>query len=403
LDEAEGATGGDAARAPRGPAWGNTVTGLQLYLDFVVFAFGAVIGSFLNVCVHRMPRNESIVSPPSHCPHCNHRIRWIDNIPLVSYLLLGGKCRNCGAKISPRYFLVELLTAMLFLLMWLRLTQWGQPLQGIAFLKGPVYWMIIAGLIVATFIDFEHLIIPNEITIGGAVVGFICSVLIPPLQHTESHAVATLRSLLGILAGGLVLFAIAEFGKLLFGRLRVPLPPGATITISDAKLKFPNEEIDWPDLFFRASDKVRFQAATIKFADKEFHNAAVIIREDSIAVNGSKYLLADIGPIEATTNEIVLPREAMGFGDVKLLAAIGAFLGWQATVFSIFLSSFVGSFVGLTLIALGRKNLQGRIPYGPYIALGALVWLFAQDQLLAIMTTYVGNMKEMLTFIFRRG
>lgn len=380
------------------------MTGLQLYLDFVVFTFGAVIGSFLNVCVHRMPRDESIVSPPSHCPHCNQRIRWADNIPLVSYLLLGGRCRNCAAKISPRYFLVELLTATLFLLMWLRLTQWDkQPLQGIEFLKGPVYWMIIAGLIVATFIDFEHLIIPNEITLGGVVVGFICSVLVPPLQHTQSHAIAALRSFLGILAGGLVLFAIAEFGKLLFGRLRVPLPPGTVIMISDGKLKLPSEEIDWPDLFFRNSDKVRVQAASIKFADKEFHDAAVIIREDSIAVNGTKYLLADIGPIEVTANEIVIPREAMGFGDVKLLAAIGAFLGWQATVFSIFLSSFAGSIVGLTLIVLGKKNLQGRIPYGPYIALGALVWLFAQDQLLAIMATYVGNMKDMLTFMFRRG
>jgi leader peptidase (prepilin peptidase) / N-methyltransferase len=404
LDETEGAIGGHAARAPHGPAWGNIMTGLQLYLDFIVFMFGAVIGSFLNVCIHRMPRDESIVSPPSHCPHCNHRIRWIDNVPLVSYLALRGKCRYCSVKISPRYFLVELLTAVLYLLMWLKLTQWDPtPVRGIYFLKGPVYWLLIAGLIVATFIDFEHYIIPNEITIGGVVVGFICSVLVPPLQHTRSHAVAALWSFVGILAGGLVLFAIAEFGKLLFGRLRVPLPLGTAITISDGKLRLPDEEIDWPDLFFRDSDKVRFQAATIKFADKEFHDATVIVREDSIVVNGAKHLLADIGSIEATTNEIVIPREAMGFGDVKLLAAIGAFLGWQATVFSIFLSSLAGSIVGVTLIVLGKKNLQGRIPYGPYIALGALVWLFAQDQLLAIMATYVGSMKDMLTLIIRRG
>lgn len=118
---------------------------LRLYLDFVVFAFGAVIGSFLNVCVHRMPLEQSIVTPPSHCPHCNERIRWVDNIPLVSYLALRGKCRTCGARISPRYFLVELLTAVLFLLMWLKLTEWDHPpVQGIYFLKGPIYWMVIA-------------------------------------------------------------------------------------------------------------------------------------------------------------------------------------------------------------------------------------------------------------------
>src|SRR5579862_3389337 len=237
-----------------------------------------------------MPLDQSIVTPPSHCPHCNKRIRWIDNIPLLSFLALRGKCRQCGAKISSRYFFVELLTATLFLLMWLKLTQWEHPpVHGIDFLKGPIYWMIIAGLIVATFIDFEHLIIPNGITIGGVVVGFVCCVLIPPLQHTTSHAEAALRSFQGILTGGLVLFAIAEFGKLLFGRLRVPLPSGTALVITDCKLKLPDEEIDWSDLFFRDTDKIRFHATSMEFAGKVFHDATVIIHQDSIAVNGEKY------------------------------------------------------------------------------------------------------------------
>jgi len=375
-----------------------------VYVDCVVFAFGAVIGSFLNVCVYRMPLDQSIVTPPSHCPHCNQRIRWADNIPLLSYVALRGKCRHCGARISPRYFLLELLTAVLFLLVWLKLTQWNHlPVLGIYLLKGPIYWIVIAGLIVATFIDFEHMIIPNEITLGGIVVGFICSVLVPPIQHTQSHAVAALLSFLGILTGALLLIAIAEFGKLLFGRLRIPLPPGTTITISDRKLRLPDEEIGWPSLFFRSSDKVRFVAASLKFADKEFQGATVIVREDSIAVNGEKYPLPDVGTVEAVVNEVVIPREAMGFGDVKLLAAIGAFLGWQATVFSIFLSSVVGSIVGLVLIALRKRDLQGHIPYGPYIALGAIIWLFAQDPVLAIMAGYIGNVKSILTLIFKRG
>jgi leader peptidase (prepilin peptidase)/N-methyltransferase len=395
------------------------VTGLQLYIDFIVFTFGAVVGSFLNVCIHRLPLDQSIVFPPSHCPHCNQGIRWSDNIPLFSYLALGRKCRNCGAKISSRYFLVELLTAVLFLLMWLKLTQWDNPpVHGIYFLKAPIYWMIIAGLIVATFIDFEHYIIPNEITFGGIIVGLVLSTVYPPLQPDDlltssilklspiaipACGVAFFRSFFGMFVGGMILFSIAEFGKLLFGRLRVPLGADATVVIADGKLKLPEEEVLWPDLFFRESDKIRFTAASLKFGDKQFTDAVVIVMENSIRINGEDYPLADIGTIEAKTNEIVIPREAMGFGDVKLLAGIGALLGWEATVFSIFLSSATGALVGLALIAFGKKDLQGRIPYGPYIALGALVWLFAEDQLLAIMAAYLGNIKDLLTMVFSRG
>ena len=369
---------------------------LHLYLDFVVFAFGAVVGSFLNVCVHRMPRGESIVAPPSHCPHCNERIRWSDNIPLVSYLVLRGKCRHCGTRISSRYFVVELLTGVLFLAIWSQFKEVNPALC-------PIYWLLVAGLIAGSFIDFEHYIIPNELTLGGVVVGFLCSVAVPTLQHTPSHGEATLRSLGGILSGGLVLFLIAELGKLLFGRLRVPLPPDTVVRIADDMLKLPDEEIPWPDLFFRQSDQIRFKAATLKFADKAFTDATVAVREDTFTVNGEQYSLADAGAIEATTNEIVIPREAMGFGDVKLLAGIGAFLGWQSTVFAIFVSSTVGSLVSLALIACGKKEFQSRIPYGPYIALGAIVWIFAQEPLLAIFAAYLRDMKEFLTILISKG
>ena len=275
------------------------MTGLQLYLDFIVFVFGAVVGSFLNVCIHRMPLEQSIVTPPSHCPHCNQRIRWADNIPLFSYLALGRKCRNCGAKISPRYFLVELLTAMLFLLMWLKLTQWDNPPTHSAYylLKAPIYWTVIAGLIVATFIDFEHYIIPNEITFGGIIVGLLLSVAYPPLMDAASIKMSVIRSVLGVLVGGLTLLAVAMVGELIFR------------------------------------------------------------------------------------------KEAMGMGDVKLLAAIGAFFGWESTLFTIFVSSLLGGVIGLILVLGSKKGWQSRIPYGPYIALGALLWMFCGTE---IMKWYLG-------------
>ena len=288
------------------------MTGLQLYIDCVVFAFGAVIGSFLNVCIHRMPLDQSIVTPPSHCPHCHQRIRWIDNIPLVSYLALGGKCRDCGARISPRYFLVELLTAVLFLLMWLKLTQWDKPpVHGIDYLRSPIYWLVIAGLIVATFIDFEHYIIPNEITLGGIVAGLLLSAVYAPLQPMDSvtswmlkfvpagvpaWSVALSRSVFGMLVGGLALLVVAFVGELIFR------------------------------------------------------------------------------------------KEAMGMGDVKFLAAIGAFFGWQSTLFTLLVSSLLGGVIGLALVLGRKKDWQTRIPYGPYIAIGALLWMFCGHQ---IMNWYV--------------
>ena len=342
-------------------------SGLRLYLDFVVFLFGATVGSFLNVCIHRMPRGQSIVSPRSHCPLCNQPIGWRDNIPLLSYIALRGRCRHCHAPITPRYFLVELLTATLFLLVVLKFGwQWTVP----------IYWVLLGGLIAATFIDFEHYIIPNELTYGGMVLGLVFCVIVPSLQHESSHGAAALQSFLGLLCGGLTLFAVAEFGKLAFGKRKVPLPRGTTIKIADYVLSVGEEQVPWDEIFSRDSDKIRFHAASLKFQDKVFENVEVSVSETTIEVNGTPYDLAEVGPIEATTDLVIIPREAMGLGDAKLLAGIGAFLGWKAALFSVFASSAAGGIVSLALILARRKDWQSRIPYGPYIALGAVMWVF---------------------------
>lgn len=334
---------------------------VRLYLDAVVFVFGAVVGSFLNVCIHRLPRNESIVTPPSACPHCHQHIRWYHNIPLVTYLAIRGKCRYCGAAITPRYFIVELLTAVMFLVVWLRFDGW-EPV---------IYWIMFSGLIAATFIDLEHLIIPNGITLGGIVVGVLLSLLRPLPILT-----AWLQSLLGALCGGGVLWLVVEGGKLLFGKQKLALAPGTRIVIANQQVNIEADVWLWENLFCRQSDRITFQAATLKFGDQTFESVAVVISEIKLIVNGQEFDLATIGPIEATSERICLPREAMGFGDVKLLAAIGAFLGWQATLFTVFCSSILGSAVGLSGIAFRRMQWQTRIPYGPYLVVGAVLWVF---------------------------
>ena len=251
----------------------------EVFVAVSVFVFlaGLCIGSFLNVCIWRIPRDESIVWPGSHCPACNHAIAPWDNLPLLSWVFLGGKCRHCRAPISPRYFVVELLTGTLFAGLWL-VHGWT--------LQTPVYLFFTAALILGTFVDFDHLILPDRVTIGGMVAGPILSFAFPALQGQTERLPALVQSLIGLAVGYGLLWLVATIGR------------------------------------------------------------------------------------------AILKREAMGMGDVKLLGAIGACLGWPAVLFTIFVSSLSGTLLGFTLIALGKKELQSKIPYGPHIALAAVLWMF---------------------------
>ncbi len=259
-----------------------------------VFLFGAIVGSFLNVCIYRMPLEQSIAFPGSHCPKCKKPIRWFDNIPFVSYILLGGKCRHCQNRISFRYFLVELLTAGMFLLFYLYR---GFSLQSL------IYVIFTCGLIVATFVDFSHRIIPDEISIGGTVVGFLFSALrglsVNPWAYDYHPA---LDSFLGILAGGGIIFLTGYLFDLFYFKL----------------LKHP--------------------------------------------------------PIQGET-------ESMGGGDVKLLAMIGAFLGWKAALITFFLAPFFGMSVGVVNLLVKKDHL---IPYGPFLSLAALLTVFWEKKILHI-------------------
>ncbi|MFA5059797.1 MAG: prepilin peptidase [Candidatus Omnitrophota bacterium] len=172
-----------------------------------MFILGSMIGSFLNVCIVRMPQERSIVFPRSHCVHCQKQIAWYDNIPFVSYLVLRGKCRFCKKPISFRYFLVEFITAVFFLGFYLYFGLNGQLFA---------YLVLVCGLIVATFVDLEHRIIPDEISVGGMVVGFILSCALPQLHNTNSHLVAMGQSALGILVGGGTIYAMGLLGDLIF-------------------------------------------------------------------------------------------------------------------------------------------------------------------------------------------
>jgi leader peptidase (prepilin peptidase)/N-methyltransferase len=241
----------------------------------VVFALaGLMIGSFLNVCIYRLPRRESIVWPASRCTSCNRPLAWFENVPVIGWLALRGRCRTCGSRISAIYPLVELTTGVVF--------AGGALVYGLS----PLVFVRLAfasALIVLFVIDLQHRILPNVITLPGIAAGFAASLFLPP---------GWLSSLIGIVAGGGILFAIAE----------------------------------------------------------------------------AYYRLRGI--------------EGLGMGDVKMLAMIGAVLGWPLMLLTLVFASFAGSVVGVGLMASGRGGMQAALPFGTFLALGALVAAVAGDPIL---------------------
>lgn len=337
-----------------------------------MFVFGSMVGSFLNVCIYRMPLGLSVVSPPSHCPHCKYSIPWFLNVPLATWLFLRGKCRNCRAPISPRYFLVELLTGVTFLGCWLR---FGDESAWHAL----VYAFFLAGLITATFIDFEHYIIPDELTIGGMAAGVLVATLLPSLHGASVFTEGLVRSVIGLAVGGGLVYAILRAGKLFFGRQRVALAEGTRLVFTESALHLPDQEIPYEDIFYRRSDTVVIEAEQVEMIDRGYQNVSVrlALLGKKLQIGEDEFDPENCRHLEVVTSELVLPREAMGLGDVKFMAAIGAFLGWQATIFSLMVSSMIGAAVGIILIACGKREWSSRLPYGPYIAGAAAIWVFA--------------------------
>jgi len=241
----------------------------------VSVVIGLVVGSFLNVCIHRLPKGEGIVRPPSCCPVCNVPIRWHDNVPLLGFLLLGGRCRSCRSRISWRYPLVETLTASLFLLTVFR---FGLNLRTVLLLA------FICGLIVVTFVDLDYQIIPHAVTLPGIPLGLIGSVVTRDPSPRDAAA--------GMLIGAGLVYLVAVYA------------------------------------------------------------------------------------------EVAFQRESMGGGDVTLLGMIGAFLGWRLALLSFFLAIVAGAACSLALVGARVLSRKDRIPFGPFLALGAVMALFVGDRVI---------------------
>lgn len=246
----------------------------------IAFVIGAIVGSFLNVCISRIPRGESIVKPTSHCPKCMAPIRWYDNIPILSYLILRGKCRNCRHSISIRYLLVELIAALGAAGTWLR---FGPGMEGL------IAFVFLSALIVISFIDFEHRIIPHIITLPGIPVFLAAGVL--------AMGVKVVDAFIGLAAGIAILYLVAVYYEAITG------------------------------------------------------------------------------------------IEGMGGGDVNLIGMISAFFGWQSLPVVLFSAAFIGACWGFMLILIKRRNLREAIPFGPFLSLGGVIYLFFGREILGFFLT----------------
>jgi leader peptidase (prepilin peptidase)/N-methyltransferase len=354
---------------------------LQAYdILFSVFAFifGAVVGSFLNVCIYRMPLNLSVNEPKrSFCPHCKKQIPWTQNIPIFSWLFLRGRCASCGTKISPRYLGVELLTALLFLAVYRSFP---------AALVLP-YCVLLSLFVVATFIDFDHFIIPDEITWGGTFAGIIFSAMIPSLMNTDNRLHSLLWSVAGAAAGYGLLWCVVHAGKLAFGRKKVILDKDSPFTLrkeeEDLVLDFgEGEELRWSELFSRESDMLRVFGKNFIVNGEKRAEPHLDFYWNRLRTADGERDLEKLESLSGVAQSLIIPREAMGFGDVKFIAAIGAFLGWKAVLFTVFAASILGSIVGVGILLLGKKEWSVKIPFGPYLAAGATIWMFAGPQVL---------------------
>jgi leader peptidase (prepilin peptidase) / N-methyltransferase len=374
----------------------------------IVFSFliGSVFGSFFGCCIYRVPRDISLLKPAfSFCPACQKSIAWHDNIPVLSWLWLRGRCRACGEWISLHYPLVEAITGIFFAIAcW----KFGFPLMI------PI-WVLGSLLILTSFIDIEFFLIPDALSKPGIVCGIVASLLFPQLHDISSRLVAGGLSIAGALIGGGLLFMISELGKLAFGRYKVILPTPTRFSFQaactandserqrttandnereetaandsgvDARIMIDDEPFRWDDHFFRKNDRIRIRAEEVTINGKDFHGIDLTFYHDRLETTaGGTISLTDLQSVVGRTAYAEFPREAMGLGDVKLLAAIGAFTGWTGVLFTVPVASLVGAIYGVGTILIGRREWSSKIPFGPYLAIGATVWVFWGKEILNI-------------------
>ena len=355
------------------------------YLALIAVA-GLVFGSFAGCCIYRLPREISLWKPArSFCPRCGAQVHALHNVPVIGWLLLRGRCAKCGGAISIQYLLVELLTPVLFIAIALRI-DWPMVIA---------YLGLALVLVIATFIDLEFLLIPDEITIAAMVLGLVFSLFLPALQHASSWLTSLGFSLAGGFVGGGILYLVSEGGKLVFGRYKILPANPIRFSLENSATENPQilldgEPFDWATHFLRSRDKILIQATDVTINGEKYHDLDLRFYHDRLKTVRHDLPLGEIRELFGRTSRAEFPREAMGLGDVKLIAAIGTFLGWKGVLFTIPIAAFLGCGFGVVAILLHRKTLSIRVPFGPFLSAGAILWILCGPELLGLYGRLIG-------------
>lgn len=341
----------------------------------IAFIFGACIGSFLNVVIYRSPLNLSLNEPKrSFCPTCKQGIPWYHNIPLVSWLVLRGKCARCKTKITIRYWLVEGLTALLFaLIYYLYPVEAALPLMG---------WITFA--IVIAFIDAENLIVLPRHAWLGTLFALITVSLYPEIIGQELWYEGLLWGALNAIIGFFLIRIIIELGKLVFGKQEFSFEKPTPWSLRDAQddqdevtLILGDKEIPWSFIFHRPKDKVIFKNAEVSINGKESMKGDFTMYFSTLTQDDTIIDLREVQSVKGKTTYAFIPREAMGSGDAYIFMMICALTGWQSIPIVLFTASILGILFAFT----NRLGLGSRLPFGPLLLLGGLFWLLYGQQL----------------------
>ncbi len=343
---------------------------------------GFCIGSFLNVVIYRIPRGLSINSPKrSFCPHCHASIPWYHNLPVVSWLVLRGKCAYCKAPISFRYWVVEVLTGLLFAA--IAYTNQNSSLVTLILLG---VWVSFA--IAIAFIDAEHMLVFPRHTLIATAAGLGVSLSGPQwiVGQSPDFFSSLSISVIGWVTGYIVIRLVIELGKLLFGRWEREYPDNSSWELrepdsdqAELTLKLPDGDYTWSELFTRSSDQAILSGVSLEIDNHLIPGETCTLFQDRIvAADGTVFLIEQIQSARGTLKHIKANREAMGYGDAWIMAMIGSLTGWEGVVFCLLVGSVIGIAVGL----LGKYGLGKPMPFGPSLLLAAVAWPLGGYQLM---------------------